>query len=235
MANKSGAVETGAAPEKGLTAAAIARDWQMRQGTSGPSRAYVSTCIKRGCPATSFEAAWAWRVENAKYGVGHRSKRAPGAPAPVTSVPISQIPREETMRPPPIERDGPPEPVESLQSLEDSLAAAINMEGRAYWSATSLGTEAAIRAYNNARDGRFEAERSYREEMERRKILVPMRLAMDLGRKGYDVLMPALRALGSRIGGDVSPENPVRAADVIDREITVLLAQAKAAYGDIAA
>lgn len=222
----SASTESAPSSEK-LTAAAIARDWQQRQGTSGPSRAYVSSCIKKGCPTNSLEAAWEWRVANSKYGVGYRSAGA-GVGTPAESeVSPTESPPEETSKSPP-ESSLPK--VADLSSLESSVAAAVEMEEAAFTNAKAAKTEAAIRAYNNARDGRFAAERAYREEMERRGILVPMEEAKSLGRKGYDVMLPALRSLGSRIGGTVNPSDAVRAADVIDREITAIIAQAEAAY-----
>lgn len=227
MPGNSDSIETGSTPKKELSAAEIARDWQVRQGTKGPSRQYVSGEIKKGCPQTSFDAAWQWRVEHAKYGIGHRSKREPGTPAPVTSVPVPQEPREASMTPPLPDEPEEHEPVASLLPLENSLAAAIDMEERAYRLAVALGTEASLRAYNTASGGRFDAERSYREEMERRKVIGPMSEAMEIGRKPFDVLLPGLYSLGGRIAGEISPENAVHAATVIDREVKALVAQAR--------
>jgi len=200
------------------SAADIARDW-------GVSRAYVSKCKAKGCPTDSLEAARAWRSENAKYGVGYRSKAAPSdAPPPTTPAAASSS----------------PEPVRSLNltSLKDSLNAAIQVEQEAHrlvadaqrnCEKTSI-LEARIRAYNNARDGRFNAERAFREEMERQNVLVPLDEAKALGRKGYDVMIPALRAVGSRIAPDCNPQDPLLAKRLIDAEIEAIIAQAREVY-----
>lgn len=219
MPSNSDAQAADAGSAKKLSAAEIARDWQRQQGTTGPSRAYVSACIKKGCPTDSFDAAWDWRVKNSKYGVGYRSKGGK-----TTQAGDVESPAESVAEPPATPK------IASLNALESSLKAAIQMEEIAHRNALALKTEAAIRAYNNARDGRFEAERAFREEMERRRILVPLDEAKQLGRKGWDVMLPALRALGSRVGGDANPVDAVRAAGVIDREVEGIIAQAEAAY-----
>jgi len=204
------------------SAADIARDW-------GVSRAYVSKCKAKGCPTDSLEAARAWRNENAKYGIGYRSKTGANSPedaepkASATAPPVSTI-----------------SPVQSLNltSLKDSLNAAIQVEQEAHRlvldaQRTSEKTsilEARIRAYNNARDGRFNAERAFREEMERQNILVPLSEAKAIGRRAYDVMLPALRAIGSRIAPDCNPTDPLIAKRLIDAEVEAVIAQAREVY-----
>lgn len=199
---------------KKLTAAEIARDW-------GTSRAYVSARIKAGCPTTTLEAARTWREENSRYGVGYRSK---GKPKPGDG--DAELPLSATKR----ERDADLPAATDLTALQSSVKAAIQMETVAYGNALAKNTEANVRAYNNARDGRFAAEKAYREEMERRKILVSMDEAKALGRRGYDILLPKLRALGSQIAADCNQEQPLQAMRVIDHAIASILAMAEQAY-----
>lgn len=104
------------------------------------------------------------------------------------------------------------------------------MEGAAYAQAIGTKTEQTIRAYNCARDGRFVAEKAVREELERRKILVPLDEAKRLGRRGYEIMLPELLSLGARIAGEVNPSNPVLAASKIDHAMSNIIARAQESY-----
>lgn len=216
---------------KKVSAAEIAGDW-------GTSRAYAAQRIKAGCPTDSLEAAREWRVKNSKYGVGYRSK--------MKAQPAASASASPAVRPPAAKGELPDRPKLNVElgdeederlpetpdvaTLRRSLQAAVEMEWLAFGQAIANPSEARIRAYNQARDGRFTAEKAYREELERRRVLVPLVEAMSLSRKGYDVLKPALLAMGARIGGNCNPANPASAAAEIDREVAAILRQAEGAY-----
>lgn len=230
--------------ERGLSCAEIARDW-------GTSRAYVSKCVGKGCPTSSLEAAREWRQNNATYGVGYRSKSRPKQTSEKRSE-TSTL--DENESPPPENRVGESPPPGSsppiadsirvsrssvdLRSLESSLQAAIVVEQEAYSlvrkaqeeeGKTSV-LEARIRAYNSARDGRFAAERAFREEMERQRVLVPLAEAKALCRRGYDVIVPLLRSLPKNASALCNPSEPLHAARILEREVEAIIAQAQAEY-----
>ena len=205
----------------------------------GTSRAYVYKLKKRGCPVHDVEAAARWRDEHATRGTGYRSKGQSKAAAPSQS----------------LRRDGAESANSSLSgnrrsederstdrvvaSLWDSVQAAVEIEG----AALGLVREAqrlkndqviAIRisAYTKAQQGRFEAEKRYREEMERQKILVPLEDAKRIGRRAYDVMLPLLRALGKNIGPALSPSDPLAAAQKIDTAVEAIIRAGRGAYDE---
>ena len=123
-----------------------------------------------------------------------------------------------------------------LLSLWDSLDAAIKIEGLAFSNAYAKPSEQCIRAYNNARDGRYAAEKAYLDALERHKVLVPMNEAKIFGSKGYRLMLPELQALGEKIAEDSSDDPDVRARikTTTIAKVVAIIRKAQGAFADAA-
>ncbi|MEA3207879.1 MAG: hypothetical protein QOE70_936 [Chthoniobacter sp.] len=214
-----------------LKAAEIARAW-------GCSRAYVSKKIKAGCPTDSLEAARAWRVKHAVRGIGFRSKGskleaeiASEAPAPIAEKggEVAQVPKGEG--------GGPALRSKDLATIEDSLAAAIEVEQEAH----RLVIEAqlarndeilAIRiaAYSKALDGRLSSEEKVQKFKERQGVLVTMDFAKQLIRRAWVPLLTRLRSIPKRAAVKANPHDDVHAEQVISIEIEDAIREARGAF-----
>ena len=210
--------------EKKLTPTKIAKDW-------GCSRAYASKCIGRGCPNDTLEKARAWRVEHAKYGVGYRSKGGAGVLAAHGE---GDVPAAKS---PPGKKDTSPTELRDLSSIESSLTAAIEVEQQAHRlviEAQKAKTDAIlsvrIAAYSKAQANRLEAEERVQKYLLAQRILVPFADAKTEARKGYDALIPQLRALAKNAGPLCNPENALRATNILSQQIEAIIAQAAKEY-----
>lgn len=216
-------------PEKPLTPTQIAKVW-------GCSRAYASKCIGKGCPTDSIEKANAWRVENSKYGVGYRSK---GGPARPLSPDASGAGTDDAERASQKKRDKDTSPTETrdLSSIESSLIAAIEVEQEAHRLVIEAQKErkdailsVRIAAYSKAQGNRLEAEERVQKYLLAQRILVPFTEAKAEARKGYDAIIPQLRALSKNAGPLCNPENALRATKILEQQIEAIIAQAAKEY-----
>lgn len=216
-------------PPKPLTPTQIAADWET-------SRAYTSKCIKNGCPTDSLESARKWRVENSKYGVGYRSKNAPSSPAPAESEAASPTgnPRKSASQ---SKSSGSPIHSRDLSTIEASLAAAIEVEQEAHRLVLSAQMEkkdsilsVRIAAYNKAQANRLQAQEAVQKYLTVQRVLVPMAEAKAEARRGYDVIVPQLRALSKNAGPLCNPDNPLRAANILAQQVEAIIAQAEREY-----
>lgn len=212
-------------PEKKLTPTEVSKDW-------GCSRAYASRCItKKGCPTDTIEKANAWRTANSKYGVGYRSKGASGVTPSAAAPPSSRSESRER------EKDTSPTALRDLTSIESSLTAAIEVEQEAHRlviEAQKARTDAIlavrIAAYTKAQANRLEAEERVQKYLTAQRILVPFIEAKAEARRGYDALIPQLRALSKNAGPLCNPENALRATQILDAQIEAIIAQAAKEY-----
>lgn len=214
--------------EKKLTPTEIAKDW-------GCSRAYASKKIKAGCPTDSLESARAWRVEHSTYGVGYRSKGGAGVAASPTDPPAGASSSQG--KPPPRAKDTSPTELRDLSRIDASLLAAIEVEQQAHRlviEAQKARTDAIlsvrIAAYSKAQANRLEAEERVQKHLLAQRILVPFTEAKAEARKGYDAIIPQLRALSKNAGPLCNPENPLRATQILERQIEAIIAQAAKEY-----
>lgn len=212
--------------ENKLTPTQIAKAW-------GCSRAYASKCIGKGCPTDSIEKANAWRVETSKYGVGYRSKGGAGIAAPPTAPPEATTPAKHAPR----ARDTSPTELRDLSNIESSLVAAIEVEQEAHRlviEAQKARTDnilaVRIAAYSKAQANRLEAEERVQKYLLAQRILVPFTEAKAEARKGYDAIIPQLRALSKNAGPLCNPENPLRATKILEQQIEAIIAQAAKEY-----
>jgi hypothetical protein len=200
----------------------------------GVSRAYIAKLVKKGMPLDSFEAA-------KKFREAHASKRATTSPVQIAK----QLQEEKD--------EGSPKPCTrrkeyfrrklaqahrpSDSSLDDALFAAIQASDEAFrllGEAMIEGRDSVISArlsvHNKALETRFKAESAYREELERRRILIPLAEAMEMARRGYDVILSRLKALPQNVASRCNPVDPHRAMTVLEAESRGILADAHEVY-----
>jgi hypothetical protein len=207
-----------------LTAGKIAKDW-------GVAKSYVQRCIKRGCPTDTFENSRAWRLANT-------TKRATTSPKQ-----IAKLIAEENS--PEVRTPGKRNSAKKVDGYRDpsgdSLESALNNAIEASEEAFRLLKEAMIEekdqkisarlaVFNKSSENRFKAEQSYREELGRRRILIPLAEAKEIARRGYEVIIQRLNALPQNVAQRCNPTDPDRAITVLESECTAILADAQKVY-----
>ncbi|HAK06595.1 MAG TPA: hypothetical protein DCO65_04905, partial [Spartobacteria bacterium] len=83
---------------------------------------------------------------------------------------------------------------------------------------------------SGSRPWRFRAEQAYREELERRRILIPLAEAMDLARRGYDIILSRLRSLPQNVAPRCNPANPNLVMEILEAECTEIIADVRRVY-----
>jgi hypothetical protein len=212
------------------TKADIARDW-------GTSPEYVIKCVKKGCPTDSFENARDWRK-------AHASSRPPTSPVQIAR----QLAEEKDADSPAARKsqkkyfqnkpNGFRVPAEN--SLDDTLRKAITASDEAFRLLAEAMLEdkdskisVRLTVFNKAQEGLFKAETAYREEMERRRVLIPLAEAQDLTRRGYDIILSRLRCLPQNVAPRCNPANPHLAIAVLETECVEIIADARRAYATV--
>ena len=87
-----------------------------------------------------------------------------------------------------------------------------------------------LSVHNKAVDALFTAESAYREELERRRMLIPLGEAMEIARRGYEVILQRLKALPQNMAPRCNPTDPNRAMTVLESECTAILGDAQKVY-----
>ncbi len=217
---------------KRVTLAQIAADW-------GTSVAYVSRMKnEKGCPVDSIEAARAWREEQARGGVGFRSKKK-SPPAGEADGDGGLAEEEEA-------EDAPPRRGllrrRSLRQMEASLRASIEIEEEAkYLVDRAIAGEQVsklpllIQAYNKAKEGRLQSEKMVLEIKQKARVLVPFDEARELFNKGWGTLMARLRGVSTTAAPKVCPQDDVTAEKIIRAEIEKAIADGQKVYEQVMA
>src|SRR4026209_598186 len=212
------------------TKADIARDW-------GTSPEYVIKCVKKGCPTDSFENARDWRK-------AHASSRPPTSPVQIArqlaeekdadSLAASKSQKKYFQNKP----NGFRVPAEN--SLDDTLRKAITASDEAFRLLAEAMLEdrdnkisVRLTVFNKAQEGLFKPETAYREEMERRRVLIPLAEAQDLTRRGYDIILSRLRCLPQNVAPRCNPANPHLAIAILETECVEIIADARRAYATV--
>lgn len=220
-----------------VKAVEIARDW-------GCTRAYASKKIKQGCPTDSLEAARAWRVKHAVRGIGFRSKGSKPKAETAASAPVTPTVEDKGEEVPAKSEGGrgpaaTPARSKELATIEDSLAAAIEVEQEAHRlvvEAQSARNDEilAIRisAYSKALDGRLSAEEKVHKLKERQGVLIEMDFAKQLTRKAWIPLLTRLRSIPRRAAMKVNPHDDVHAEQVLAAEIEDAIKEARDAFAE---
>jgi len=207
-----------------LTAGKIAKDW-------GVAKSYVQRCIKRGCTTDTFENSRAWRFANT-------TKRATTSPKQIAKL-IAEENSSEVRTPgkrySAKKADGYRLP--SGDSLNNALNNAIEASEEAFRLLKEAMIEekdqkisARLAVFNRSSENRFKAETAYREELGRRRILIPLAEAKEIARRGYEVIIQRLNALPQNVAQRCNPTDPDRAITVLESECTAILADAQKVY-----
>ena len=205
----------------------IAKDWQC-------AHSYVAKCVKNGCPTDSLEIARAWRKL-------HASKRATTSPKQLAKLviqeknddsPEAREHRKEYLKDRP---EGTRFPTDT--PLEDALLNARQAAAEA-WRLLSESMTAdqddligvRLSVHNKALEALFKVESAYREELERRRMLIPLGEAMDIARRGYEVILQRLKALPQNVAPRCNPADPHIAMTMLESECTAILLDAQKVY-----
>lgn len=87
-----------------------------------------------------------------------------------------------------------------------------------------------LSVHNKALEALFKAEQCYREELERRRVLIPLTEAQDISRKGYEIILSRLSALPQNLAQRVNPHDPNHAIEILQAECTEIIADAQKAF-----
>jgi hypothetical protein len=185
----------------------------------GFSRQYVQRCVKEGCPLTDFESARLWFGAHRQ----HPKKELKST----TQALAEQFAHKYSDDPKIIA-----ELAELFKTLINSAIAAeeafLNLE-EAFVERKTSKISTWLNLHSKAVEARVKAERMVREELERRKILIPISEAQMSGRKVVDIIVSRLSALPQNLAHAVNPSNPDHAFEILQRECMTILSDAQKA------
>jgi hypothetical protein len=193
----------------------LARRW-------GVTRQRASQLVKSGCPTNSFRAADLWRENRGE-------KRAPTNGA----CKFADEPRGKG-RPPKARK--PSQTGDSLQdALNNSIAVADGaFEDYEYARVNKLASRSIrLSEHNKAIDSRLKAEKAYREELERRGILVNKHEITEKIRRCMDAVLKHLKRLPQESGPQCNPQDPIMALTILQRAVDEILLTGQKALHDL--
>jgi hypothetical protein len=190
----------------------------------------MCNAAKKGCSTDTFENSRAWRLANT-------TKRATTSPKQIAKL-IAEENSPEVRTPgkrySAKKADGR---LVSGDSLNNALNNAIEASEEAFRLLKEAMVEekdqkisARLAVFNKSSENRFKAESAYREELARRRILIPLAEAMETARRGYEVILQRLNALPQNVAQRCNPTDPDRAITVLESECTAILADAQKVY-----
>ncbi len=199
----------------------------------GVSHQYISKLVKKGMPLTCSEAADVWREV-------HASSKASTSPTRITRI-MNENGSESSIDSQPRKRASKDKLGHTESTSESELLDALINARRAADEAWRLLRESMIEGrtskiqmllniHNKAVEARFRAEIVYREELERRRVLIPLAEAMEMARSGLGVIISRLKALPQNVAARCSPTDANRAMTVLESECTAILTDAKRVY-----
>lgn len=193
-----------------LTLKEIAADW-------GTTPQYVSLCVKQGCPKDSFQNARDWRLAH----TGKESKKGPVA------IPVEELAKQYSTDP-----KIQAELSELFKTLSNSAIAAENawlMLEDAFKERKPTQISVYLNLHSKAVEARVKAERMVREELERRRMLIPITEAQTSGRRVIEIVVSRLSAMPQNLAYACNPSAPDHAFEILQRECTRILSDAQKA------
>ena len=187
----------------------------------GLSRTRAFELKKEGMPVTNLRACKLWWDRRQKAREATNSK--------VTDKPSAKRGRPRAMS----------QPADTGDSLEDSLKDAITIEKdafRAYQDALSRETKTTsirLSEFNKAHRGRMDSERLYREELERRGILVNKQVMADKIRRCMEPMIRRLRKLPTEAGPQCNEQDPLRAVTILQQMVDEILVAGQEGLRDL--
>ena len=206
----------------------IAKHW-------GVAKSYVARCVKKGCPLNTYGNADKWRAENTRQRTP--PKKSENEPEKlVNQTGGQQEPESE-------ENSSQTRVVIQTPKTGDSMLDALNQTRDASYEAGRLLFEA-MRGGNTARistlvsvhtkavQALLDTEARYREELERRKVLINRADAKAESKRGYDVILRRLKAHPQKVASQVVKLEPVTALVFLEREVADIIDEARRQYVD---
>lgn len=184
----------------------------------GVSQPRVVQLIKLGMPGNSLRAADRWRAER-----GSVKRVATNSKTEETS----KFADEPTGKGRP---KTPRKPSQTGDSLFDALRNSIIVADGAFEDyeharVNKLGTRSVrLAEHNKAIEARLKAEKAYREELERRKLIVPLQEAMEMCRRTMEPVLRRLKKIPAEIGPQCNPQDPLTAVKILENEINAVIA-----------
>ena len=207
----------------------LARAW-------GVSRAYVNELVKkRGMPLLKFKTvnqATEWRELNASSKAPVRGNRVGKAAAPKT-------PPEPRGEPDGKSGGRGTSGAEKTQdgSLEAALQATVRVAVEAEWLVMDAMKQkdvasipALLSIHNKAIESRFNAERTYREEMEKQGILIRRASGTEMWRQGFAVIINKMKRVPQNKAQLCNPQAPLVAFGVLEDAMNEILEAAQKVY-----
>jgi hypothetical protein len=195
------------------TVTEIARHW----GTSQP---YASKCKKLGCPTHSLKAADNWRAANA-------SRQSKGA---------AKEPEVAKTKGRPMKPLEPSDTGDPMQDTINDMHAAAKSAFRAYQRAVTgnLSTQSArLSEHSRAQVAKVAVEKSCREELERRGLLVPKHEIVEKCRRCMETVIRRLKKLPTESGPQCNEQEPLKAVTILQRAVNEIMAAGKQALSDL--
>lgn len=124
-------------------------------------------------------------------------------------------------------------------SLRDALENAIAVADAAYvnfqnaMAGDSMAQGPALSLHNHAIDQRFKAETAYREEQERRGILVSKQEITELCRSTMEAMLRPLKKLASECGPQCVGKDAILIIKIIERKVADIIASGRKAMEDL--
>ena len=94
----------------------------------------------------------------------------------------------------------------------------------------SLEDSGLLSIHNKAVEALFTAETAYRDELERRRILIPLAEAMGEARRGFEIILQRLKVLPQNVSSLCNPADPAQAITALESECTTILEDAQKVY-----
>lgn len=208
-----------------VSQADIARDWKV-------SAAYVSKKVKEGCPTDSLENARLWRAAHASSkGSTSRSRIQEIVNEKEDDSPEARERRKKFLEG--RESSSLPKDLtieETLQHARYVAAEAYRLVEEAMMVGKASVIAPLVAIHNKALESLWKSEQSYREELERRNILIEVDKANELARRGWDIVISRLSSLPQNMAARVNPHDPNHAMDLLQHECTAIVADVRKVF-----
>lgn len=130
----------------------------------------------------------------------------------------------------------PPKVSNTGDGLQDSLNNAKSIAILAYGNVLNAGTmeqASMLSIHNKAIDQVFKAEKAYREEMERRGILVSKQEITELCRRTMDAILKPLKKLAIETGPQCVNKDALMIVKILQRKVDEIIATGRKAMAEM--
>lgn len=206
----------------------------------GISRSAVKKRVKQGCPLNSIRAAELWwekrilkRAPTTGPNVGKFADKVQSrAEEPDPLEPIDGVKRRGR----PIT---PNKPSRSGDSLRDALNNAITVQERAFQQVEKAlingasSMSALLHVHTKALEARFMAETAYREELERRGLVIDRTIMNEMVRRTMEPVLRRIRRLPQERGPECYESgSAINAVNILEKEVNSIIKIGRKALED---